>query len=80
MIVRYEAVRRYVKRSGKCSVCGRRVTRQRTFRQTVSPFHSAVTPGMTYAEAAEAVRQSVIAECKAWTPDFTHEKCEGAQR
>lgn len=64
--------------SGKCPVCGRRVTRTRTFEQTVNPFHPAIRalpPGSPNDLAVAAVRQSVEAEADKWVPDFTHERC-----
>ncbi|MGS2805361.1 hypothetical protein [Nocardia sp. MW-W600-9] len=60
------------KKSGKCPVCGKRVTRSRTFMQTVNPWNKN-TDGTTrtHTEVGTAVRD----EANAWVPDFTHGAC-----
>ena len=58
-----------------CPVCGKRTTRSRVFRQTVSPFNPAVAPGMSDWLAYEAVEAAVEAEADAWQPDHRHATC-----
>jgi hypothetical protein len=77
---RFHPIRRYAKRSGKCPICGKRVQRQRTFEQTVNPYHPAITPNMSGYEAHSAVAASVEAEARSWEPDFTHEACKDGAR
>lgn len=60
--------------SGRCSLCGRRVRRSRTFGMTVNPFNR--NPDGTVRTTAE-VRAAVNAEALAWAPDFTHAFCAG---
>ena len=73
--VRFREVKATAKRTGKCPHCSRRVTRSRSFTQTVSPFNKNAdgTP-KTWAE----VRQAVDAEAARWDPPafaFVHYTC-----
>lgn len=70
---RFQEVKARASHGGKCPVCGKRVSRSRTFTQTINPFNrnedgSVKTPA--------EVRVAVDAEANAWEPDFTHEACE----
>jgi hypothetical protein len=73
MITTYQCVRRQQSRQGYCTVCGKPVTRSKTFEQTVNPWNrnedgTPKTPQEVYA--------SVSAEANTWEPDdFTHTKC-----
>lgn len=61
------------KRTGKCPVCGKRVTRSRTITHTVNPWNKNPDGTVrTHTEVGEAVRD----EANAWVPDFTHTACE----
>ena len=67
--------------AGQCPICGKRVTRTRTFEQTVNPFHRAVQNAPADASLGDliaAVRESVEREADGWMPNFIHGKCEGA--
>ena len=71
----YQPVKTTRRRSAPCPVCGRRVTRSRTFEHTINPFHPAVRDCPPDTTPARAVRQAVEAEADAWQPDFRHDKC-----
>lgn len=62
-------------RHGKCPTCGKRVTRSRTFEQTVNPFNKNEDGSVkTWAEVSADVRR----EAAAWDPQpsvFEHNKC-----
>lgn len=66
------------KHSGKCPVCGKRVTRSRTFEMTVNPFNRNPDTGLprTWDEVSERLH----AEADAWKPDFTHSACGEASQ
>ena len=68
---RYRSIKRWANRTGKCPVCGKRVSRSRTFEQTVNPYHPAIIEGL----GVLGVVDSVEKEAREWVPDFTHEKC-----
>ena len=62
---------------GRCPGCGVKVKRQRTFRQTASPYNT-VADGSRPKTAAE-VRAAVDAQADAWAPEpdhFRHDKCQ----
>lgn len=57
---------------GKCPVCGKPVSRSKTFESTINPFNrNEQGVPLTPAE----VREQVNAKAAAWVPDFTHAKC-----
>jgi hypothetical protein len=62
--VTYEQVKAQRVRRGRCTVCGLRMIKQRTFMQTVSPFnkHSDGEPKTWH-------------EVRDWHPEFKHEAC-----
>ncbi len=57
---------------GKCPVCGKQVSRSRTFEMTVNPWNK--NEDGTVRTRVE-VRQAVDIEADKWIPDFLHEKC-----
>lgn len=70
--IRFERVTARRSKSGKCPVCGRRVTRSRTFEQTINPFNTG--PDGFPKDRAQIWRE--LGECaEAWEPDFTHDAC-----
>ena len=69
----YERFSHTVKRRVPCLICGRKVSRQRTFSQTDSPFNkNADGTRKTIPE----IRQSLYAEGHAWDPIATCAHCE----
>lgn len=60
-------------RYGKCPVCGKRVTRSKTFMNTINPFNRNADGSV---RTAAEVRANVEAQADAWVPDFTHATCE----
>ena len=74
---RFEEVPRQFTKSVPCTVCGRKVRRQRTFSQTINPFNKNAagqvkTFGEIYTELAE--------KGEAWQAEpETHTKCEQAE-
>lgn len=70
--VTFDPVKRTVSRNGYCPVCGRRTTRQTTFSQTLNPYN--VNADGVPKTSAE-IQAELIAQVKAWNPDFTHEGC-----
>lgn len=71
--IEFERITVSGKKSGKCPACGRRVTRSRTFEQTVNPFNRTAdgTP-----KDREQIRRELLEKRDAWTPDFTHTGCQ----
>lgn len=70
--ITYDVVKWPAKKSFTCSVCGRRGTRSRTFRQTTSPFNkNAAGQIKTYGE----IWAELYAEAEAWQPQM-HAGCE----
>lgn len=63
---RYERVPFTARKNLPCPSCGKQVRRQRTFEQTISPFNSNVTPGMTRDEAVLAIRAALMQDVAAW--------------
>lgn len=57
---------------GKCPVCGKPVTRTKTFQCTINPFN--LNERGVPRDPSE-VRAQVNAKAAAWVPDFTHTKC-----
>lgn len=57
------------RRAGFCPNCGKRVTRSRTFEQTVNPFNR--NPDGSVKSWGE-VQEDVYREAAEWVPDFTH--------
>lgn len=69
---RFQKVQCQFEQTGQCPTCLKRVTRRRTFTQTVNPFNRNDDGSVkTSAEVYAAVK----AEGEAWQPDFTHEAC-----
>jgi hypothetical protein len=70
--MKFDVVRRTAVKTGWCPVCGKSVTRRRTFENTINPFNrNAQGAVKTY----EEVREDVTQLCVDWIPDFTHEAC-----
>lgn len=69
---RYEKIKRYAEKRGKCPVCGGSVVRKRVFWQTHNPFNKNEDGTI---KSAHEVWLSVCAEADAWVPDFTHGRC-----
>lgn len=68
----FRAVRTSRRRSGKCVVCGKSVTRVRSFEHTVNPFNRTEDGEVkTY----DQVLADVNAEADAWKPLFLHARC-----
>lgn len=72
----FKELRAYRTHKGHCPVCGRKVRRSRMFRQTVNPYHPAVTWGMSQEAAEKAVREALTVTADEWEPDFTHTNCQ----
>ncbi|ASU83551.1 hypothetical protein CDO52_12815 [Nocardiopsis gilva YIM 90087] len=73
--VRFESRTATAKRRVKCSGgCGKTLTRQRTFMQTISPFNR--DPGTGLPRTAEQVQEAVNREADAWQPQATCTNCD----
>lgn len=70
---RYDGPTTNRRHTSKCPVCGKRVTRSRTFEMTVNPFNRNPETGLP--RTWEEVNERLQAKADAWVPDFTHEKC-----
>lgn len=64
------------KHASKCPVCGKRVTRSRTFEHTVNPFNCVGEGAERRPKTWDEVAADVHAEADAWVPDFRHEGCK----
>lgn len=73
VVQRFEEVRAYRQKTGKCPSCGRRSVRKFTDYMTVNPFNTNDdgTP-KTYAQ----VKAAIDAKADAWVPDFEHSTCK----
>lgn len=73
--VTYDVVKAGATRKGSCIVCGKKMSRSRTFSQTVSPFNRDENRvPKSYDEVLKAVREQALA----WNPKpdyFIHERC-----
>jgi len=71
--IKFEAIKEKRKRIGKCSVCGKKMSQQKTFEHTINPFNKN-EKGIpkTYSEVLRDVR----AEADKWNPIFTHDRCK----
>lgn len=75
MITTYQRVRVQQQREGYCPICGGKVTRSKTFEQTVNPWNrNADGTPKTAREVLIAV-QAVAAEWHPSIEEFTHAKC-----
>jgi hypothetical protein len=63
---KYEPVKLTARKNLPCPGCGKKVRRQRTFEQTVSPFNRNVKPGMSRNEAINAIRKALMDKSAAW--------------
>lgn len=66
---RFEELRTRRQHVGKCPNCGKRVSRSRSFEQTVNPFNKNADGTV---KSRDEVWAAVKAEADAWVPDFTH--------
>lgn len=72
-VFQYKKIRKSVRKYGHCTVCGHKMTKQRTFWQVKSPDN--LSPVSGYPKKAWEIRMDLAEEAKAWEPDFTHEEC-----
>lgn len=63
---RFEPVTLQTSKRLPCPDCGKKVRRQRTFEQTISPFNSNVKPGMTRRDAFEAISAALEEQAIEW--------------
>lgn len=63
---RFEPVKLTATKNLPCPGCGKKLRRQRTFEQTISPFNSNLTPDMTRDEAVTAIRGALNAKAAQW--------------
>jgi hypothetical protein len=76
VVTKFDPVKRYARRVGKCPVCGKAAARQITLHQTLNPYNlNADGVPKTWKE----IQEELAKEAKAWNPDLTHEKCKGPQ-
>ncbi|MGQ4513624.1 hypothetical protein [Streptomyces sp. DW26H14] len=73
---RFERVPLTAVKSAPCTVCGKKVRRQRTFEQTLNPFNkNADGTVKTYAD----IYRELDADADAWKAEpETHPKCQAA--
>ena len=77
--IRFERVTAHATKRGKCPECGKTTTRNRTFTETINPFHSAVRDlpaGATQSDARRAVRESLDLSVADWEPSFLCLACK----
>lgn len=60
---RFEAVKAYGEKSGKCPVCGKRVKRKKTFEGTINPFNKNEAGQV---KSRSEVYADQLAKVKAW--------------
>lgn len=73
---RFEKVPLTATKSVPCTICGKKVRRQRTFMQTINPFNK-------HTDGIPKSRVDILRELKAQADDWetaaeTHPKCEAA--
>jgi hypothetical protein len=77
---KYEPVTETAVKNLPCPSCGKKVRRQRTFSQTISPFNTNLRPGMTYREQVKAILTALEPQIDAWQAEpVTCTPCEEAQ-
>jgi len=70
--VTFEKVRQGISKHGACPVCGGRVTRSRTFTETVNPYNRG-PDGQPKTKGQ--IMLDLVKRAEAWVPDFRHERC-----
>jgi hypothetical protein len=71
---RFDEVSAIGRKSGKCTVCGKRATRQKTFTNTINPWNK--NPDGTPRTRAE-IQKIVSWQARAWEHEpITHEACK----
>ena len=73
MRVNFSEVSVQSKKSGKCAVCRKRMTKSMAFYQTVNPWNKDSSGNIKTKEAIYAELKQLADN---WIPDFTHEKCK----
>lgn len=59
----FDVVKHSVSKSGKCSVCGKRIRRAKTFDATVNPYNQNIRGEM---KTHEEVRRDLIQRANTW--------------
>jgi len=62
--VRFEPVTQRARKSVKCTGCGKRLQRRRTFEQTLSPYNKDRQTGQL--KTREQIRVELLAEAREW--------------
>lgn len=70
--MRYDEIRFYELKSGRCPECGKIARRQKKFFQTFSPYNKNEYGNV---KTREKIWVEIMREGRAWHPDFTHKKC-----
>jgi hypothetical protein len=71
-VYKFQVVKYAAKKSGKCPVCDKRVTRSRTFESTINPYNKNSDGSVKNFKQVYADVKRLADE---WQPDFTHEAC-----
>ena len=70
--VTYDVVKAQRVRHGRCTACGIKMIKQRTFTQTVSPFNKHADG---HVKTWHEVQAAVNGLADDWSPEFVHEAC-----
>lgn len=76
MIITFDTVKFYARKSGKCPACGKTTIRSRVFEQTLNPYNRN-EQGLV--KSRDEIRAELRVEAEEWEPDFRHQKesCRG---
>lgn len=69
---RFEEIKRQAKKRVPCETCGKKVTRQRTFSQTVNPFNKNADGDP---KTEREISEELTAECHEWEAKQGGELC-----
>lgn len=71
--IEFEKISMTFKQNGKCEVCKKITTRQKTFEQTVNPFN---LNAQGVPRSRREVMELLLEQAQSWVPNFTHANCE----
>ncbi len=76
-IHRFREIKHSAERSGKCTICGKRRVRRKTFWQTLNPFNKRSDGGV---KDEQDIRQELLQEAIEWRDrPFVCRRCEQEQ-
>lgn len=71
-VYRFEEIKQKAKKTVPCDECGKKVTRQRTFSQTINPFNKNADGNP---KTSREISEELAAECREWEAKQTGELC-----